>query len=597
MNVARRQGRVQGVIRILLIAFIVSAGLVVPAVAVSAAPDPAWRGEYYNNMNLAGAPIMVRDDATINFNWGTGSPGGGVPADNFSVNWTNFIYFTEGNYNFHVTVDDGVRVWVDDQLIIDQWKDQPATTYHASKYLGTGYHSLRVAYYEHGGQALCQFWWDGGPGPITEWQGEYYNNTSLSGTPIVRNDAAISFDWGAGAPMGGINADYFSVRWTRNVYFPTSGTYTFYATVDDGVRVWVGGSLIIDKWYPQSRTTHSGSIYLAAGTYPVKVEYFEQAGVAVCIFNWTGPGAPPVGAEIIVDDRDPGFVWGGPASSFYSRAYGYRGRLFWTWNATSTIRNWAKWFPYVPTPGNYTVYVYIASRYFGTKSARYVVHLNGVTHTRVVNQNNYYNQWVSLGTYYFSGGSGEYVFLGDATGEPYATRYVGFDAVKFVRQDGAPPPPPPPPVCPIMPILGFGRVWNTYSAVRAKLGCPTEAEQPTWAGEQTFVGGYMFWHGGQKYIYVLYNNGTWQGFEDTWTSAEPEWDPSIVPPPGYYQPKRGFGKVWRNNPSVRSALGWATIEEYGFFGSSQTFTGGRMLWSPARGIYVLYNDGTWQRYN
>ncbi|MBC7316667.1 MAG: hypothetical protein H5T70_09645, partial [Chloroflexi bacterium] len=40
----------------------------------------------------------------------------------------------------------------------------------------------------------------------------------------------------------------------------------------------------------------------------------------------------------------------------------------------------------------------------------------------------------------------------------------------------------------------------------------------------------------------------------------------------------------------------ATTEEYGFFGSMQTFTGGRMLWSPARGIYVLYNDGTWQRY-
>ena len=75
--------------------------------------------------------------------------------------------------------------------------------------------------------------------------------------------------------------------------------------------------------------------------------------------------------------------------------------------------------------------VYIASSYHGTKSAKYVIRHNGVSDNKWVNQNNYYNQWVSLGTYYFAGGPNEYVYLGDATGEAYATRYVGFDAVKF----------------------------------------------------------------------------------------------------------------------------------------------------------------------
>jgi serine/threonine-protein kinase len=144
--------------------------------------------------------------------------------------------------------------------------------------------------------------------------------------------------------------------------------------------------------------------------------------------------------------------------------------------------------------------------------------------------------------------------------------------------------------------MGFGTVWNNNPGVRSRLGCPTDVEKGVWAGEETFINGYMFYRQDAAYIYVMNNNGTWQGYNDTWTSAEPEWDTSIVAPPGYLQPKRGFGKVWRNNPSVRSGLSWATMEERGFGATVQAFTGGLMLWSNVRGVYVLYNDGTWQRF-
>jgi len=589
--------RISGiVVRIAALVVMVAAGVLAPAAKVSADPEMYWRGEYYNSMDLSGFPALVRDDTEVNFDWGVGSPDPAVSADHFSVNWTRFVYFNTGTYTFYVTSDDGVRLWVDDDLIIDQWNDHSATTYSASKWLGDGYHSIRLAYYENTGVAVCKLWWNMGAPPITEWRGEYYNNTWLGGPAYVRNDTQVNFDWGYGTPVPGVvNTDYFSVRWTRDVHFASSATYTFYATVDDGVRLWVDGALVIDKWYPQSRTTHSGSVYLGAGTHQVKVEYFEQTGVALCMVSWTGGAPSPT--EIIVDDQDPGFVWGGPASSWYGRYTGYRGHLYWTWNSSSKTYNWAKWFPYVSSPGNYDVYVYIASRYHGTKSARYKIYLNGATHTRTVNQNNYYNQWVHLGTYYFSGGSGEYVFLSDATGETYGTRFVGFDAVKFVKVSGPPPGPTPPPSgCAITPILGFGRVWNSYSNVQAGLGCPVDVEKAVWAAEELFIGGYMFWRDDQKFIYVLYNNGTWQGFNDTWTSAEPEWDPLIVPPAGYYQPKRGFGKVWRENVTVRNALSWATTEERGFFGSVQPFERGVMLWSNVQGIYVLYNDGRWEHY-
>ena len=587
-------------LRVGLVLLLVLTSVIALVVEVSADPSVAWRGEYYNNTTLTGSPVLVRDDAAISFAWGTGSPGPGVNADQFSVRWTSFAYFSAGDYTFNVTTDDGARLWVDDQLLIDQWHDQSETAYSAAKYLGAGYHSLRLEYYENGQVALIRLNWTSGGPPISEWRGEYFNNASVSGSPVlVRNDSAISFDWAYGSPATGVNADYFSVRWTRDVSFSTSGTYVFSTVNDDGVRVWVDGTLLIDKWYPQSRTTHWGSTYLSAGTHHIKVEYFEQTGVAVCYLSWT-TGGTPAPQEVVVDDQDSGFAWGGPTSSWYGRNVGYRGHLYWTWNGTSTVHNWAKWFPYLSSAGNWEVYVYMADRYHGSKSAKYSIYHAGVRSDKVVNQNIYNNQWVSLGTYSFSGGAGEYVYLPDATGEGYATRYIGFDAVKFVKRDGAPPPSPPsppPPGCTITPILGFGRVWNTYSEVSSKLGCPTAVEQGIWAGEQPFQTGHMFWREDTKKIYVLYSTGTWQIYDDTWTSAEPEWDISIVPPAGYYQPKRGFGKVWRTNPGVRSGLGWATTEERGFHGSVQAYEHGMMLWSNLRGIYVLYDDGTWQRYD
>jgi len=586
------------VIRLGLIALLVLVGVVIPAVGVAADPALPWRGEFYNNVNLTGAPALVRDDACVNFDWGYGSPDGAVSADHFSARWTTFLYFDAGDYTFHATSDDGVRLWVDEQLLIDQWHDHPVTTYSAVKYLGAGYHSLRIEYYENAGTGVCKVWWDGGGAPpvITEWRAEYYNNTWLSEVAVVRNESAVNYDWAYGSPATGINADNFSVRWTRDVSFATSGNHTFSATVDDGVRVWVDGVIVIDKWYPQSRTTHTGTIYLAAGTHHVKIEYFEATGVAVCMVSWTGGTVSP--HEIIVDDLDSGFIFGGWTGTWKGRTTGYRNHLYWTWNTTNILHRWGKWYPYITTPGNWEVYVYIPNRYHGSKQAPYVIHHSGAQTTRIVNQNIYNNQWISLGTYYFSGGSNEYVYLGDNTGEAYATRFVGFDAMKFINRDTTPPPGPTPPPsgCAITPILGFGNVWNTHSQVRTKLGCPTEVEKGIWAGEETFVGGYMFWRQDQAYIYVLLNNGTWQGHADTWTSAEPEWDPLIVPPAGYYQPKRGFGKVWRDVPGLRTTLSWATTEERGFYGSAQAFDGGHMLWSNARGIYVLYNDGTWSHY-
>lgn len=120
----------------------------------------AWKGEYWNNQNLNGNPVLCRDDGRVDFDWGNGGPGGGVPNDHFSARWTRQWSFTAGRYRFHLRGDDGIRLWVDDNLIIDQWKDQSRTEYTTERELTGGNHSLKVEYYENGGDANVALWWD-----------------------------------------------------------------------------------------------------------------------------------------------------------------------------------------------------------------------------------------------------------------------------------------------------------------------------------------------------------------------------------------------------------------------------------------------------
>jgi hypothetical protein len=119
-----------------------------------------WRGEYYNNSDLSGAPALVHNDERLDFAWGYGSPAPEVLADNFSVRWTRQVYFAGGTYSFWARVDDGVRVWVDGALIIDGWVDGASRVYRQTVALSEGEHNLRIEYYEHWGWAGISVWWE-----------------------------------------------------------------------------------------------------------------------------------------------------------------------------------------------------------------------------------------------------------------------------------------------------------------------------------------------------------------------------------------------------------------------------------------------------
>jgi len=108
-----------------------------------------------------------------------------------------------------------------------------------------------------------------------------------------RLDSSINFDWGAGAPATGIAADNFTVTWTGKLLAQYSENYTFTATTDDGVRVWVGDKLVIDYWHNQAATPHSGQISLEAGKlYNIRVEYYEAKGRAEAKLQWSSYSTP-----------------------------------------------------------------------------------------------------------------------------------------------------------------------------------------------------------------------------------------------------------------------------------------------------------------
>jgi hypothetical protein len=80
----------------------------------------------------------------------------------------------------------------------------------------------------------------------------------------------------------------------------------------------------------------------------------------------------------------------------------------------------------------------------------------------------------------------------------------------------------------------------------------------------------MIWLESSDSIYTFNWDGSWRIFEDKYSEDQPENDPSIVPPQGYLQPVRGFGKVWREHPEIRDELGWALGRELGFESALQT---------------------------
>lgn len=117
-------------------------------------------GSYFDNKDLTSLKF-TRVDPTINFNWGKGSPNSLIGNDTFSIIWNGYIAPPVNNiYTFYAYSDDGVRVWVNNQLIIDKWFNRSAREYMGTISLNGGQaYNIKVSYYENSGNAVIKLSW------------------------------------------------------------------------------------------------------------------------------------------------------------------------------------------------------------------------------------------------------------------------------------------------------------------------------------------------------------------------------------------------------------------------------------------------------
>jgi glucose/arabinose dehydrogenase len=272
------------------------------------------RGEYFDNIDFTNSKV-VRTDSRVDFNWANGSPDGAIANDTFSVRWTGQIQAKFGEeYTFYTTTDDGVRLKINGQTVVDRFVNQASTTATGKITLAANQkYDIVMEYFENTGKANASLEWSstsqgrqvvaatqlystpppppptGGNG--TGLIGTYYDNINFTNPVLTRTDANVDFNWGNGSPAPTIANDTFSVVWTGQVQALFSETYTFFTNTDDGVRLFVNGQQVINQLIDQAPTTVNGTpIALVAGQkYDIRMEYFENGGGASAQLGWQSP--------------------------------------------------------------------------------------------------------------------------------------------------------------------------------------------------------------------------------------------------------------------------------------------------------------------
>lgn len=271
--------------RLIVIVVVIGAALGVPLLrpeTARAETGTNWTGTYFNNRDLAGAPVFTRIDPAVVFNWGPNSPGPGIGVQNWSVRWESVQFLSAGTYRLMVTSDDGVRVFVNGALIINEWRDQAPSTFVRDINVAAGITAFRIEYYQGVGDASITFTYTFQQTATTSWTAQYFNNPSLAGAPVLtRQEATINNFWGLGSPdLFLIPADRFGARFSATFPF-NAAVYRFIVAADDGVRLYIDDLLVIDQWRSvSSALAYSIDVPLSAGLHTIRLEYFENVEFA-----------------------------------------------------------------------------------------------------------------------------------------------------------------------------------------------------------------------------------------------------------------------------------------------------------------------------
>ncbi len=255
-----------------------------------------WRTLYFTNAQLRGAPAFVDDVAQVGGNWGAGSPRQGMPADYFSIAYERTVVFPSGFYFFTAEADDGLRFLLDGVTLLDQWSMPGAQSLRLGIAL-SGAHDLRIEYNEVSGTARLAFAWQAATQTVL-WQANYIGVPNMPGGTLRRSEPSgvaypLDYNWGSGSP-GGAPAGNWTARWLGRYHFD-DGNYIFQAQGQDGIRVTLDGTVVINKWSDGYSDLRNRFIGVGAGDHTVTVDYYDRLGNAAVRVWWyrdTAPGLP-----------------------------------------------------------------------------------------------------------------------------------------------------------------------------------------------------------------------------------------------------------------------------------------------------------------
>jgi uncharacterized protein YgiM (DUF1202 family) len=214
-----------------------------------------WSAQYFNNTNLTPPAALVRNESTPSKNWGTGAPAPQVSPDNFSVRWTAVQPLNAGTYTVTVQADDGVRVWVNGVLVINEWHAYTGETYSNTFSVPTGQIPIVIEYYEATGNAFLNYSLTPSNTP-----------TPISGAYATVLASALNVRDAPNATTGRVVTEVL-----RGQSYPVVGRNadsSWWQITANGVTGWVSGRYVSVTNAQLVQVTNSGSAPAPQPTYP-----------------------------------------------------------------------------------------------------------------------------------------------------------------------------------------------------------------------------------------------------------------------------------------------------------------------------------------
>lgn len=242
-----------------------------------------WNAQYYNNPNLSGDPVRTAEEARIDFDWGEDGPAG-LPENYFSIRWIGEWDFDVGDYTFFIYADDGVRFWLDNQLLVDAWQPGMGDHDETVRVTSAGPHRVRVEYFESRGDAAIRVHWRR-TDLYPLWGGDYFDNAWVEGNArFKRDDSSIQFDWGEDCPedLPPNSCNRFSVRWEATPVFEP-GTQRIFVYGNQGYRLYVDDDLEGDDgWYSgeSGEDDYYDVVVSRVETRDITFDFHDQGGSA-----------------------------------------------------------------------------------------------------------------------------------------------------------------------------------------------------------------------------------------------------------------------------------------------------------------------------